>query len=176
MPLANALCCYAELAPRSRLQRLNNAGIRRGMKCLIRMQRKGEGRPLVWRTLGPNASAMASDDSINDRQSNSGPLELGEVVQTLEWLEKLISVSGIEARPIVANAVNRVAVFRPFIEFDSTMLFLVREFPGVAKEVLQRDSQEPGVSFYMRLNLRDEFHLASRLVLTQFRNDQFGQC
>src|SRR5258708_8338186 len=59
---------------------------------------------------GPNFSTVTPDDALHGSQTDTGPFELGRVVEPLERPEQLVRVSWVEARPVVANEEDAPAV------------------------------------------------------------------
>src|SRR5881628_3013076 len=71
-------------------------------------QRKREFRSLSDFRLGPDASAVARDDALDDRQADAGAGKLVLPVQALKDAKQLVVVAHVEARTVVAHAVNQV--------------------------------------------------------------------
>src|SRR3989449_7677972 len=71
-------------------------------------QRKGEFRSLADFRLGPDAPAVARDDALDDREADAGAGKLVLPVQALKDAKQLVVVAHVEARAVIAHAVNQV--------------------------------------------------------------------
>ena len=60
-------------------------------------------RSLAWFTLGPDITAMPFYDAPYRRQPHAGTFKFFDAMQTLKGGEKLVGVSHVEARAIIAH-------------------------------------------------------------------------
>src|SRR5229473_8640756 len=97
-------------------------------------QSKKEFRSLADFRLGPDASAVARDDALDDREADAGAGKLVLSMQALKDAKQLVVVAHVEARTVVAHAVNQVRA----------ALLAGDLYPGrgLAAAVLQRVGQQ----------------------------------
>src|SRR5581483_7436464 len=74
-----------------------------------RSQGEIEGRALVRDGVGPDATPMTHDDTLDERQAHAGALVLLGAVQPLEDPEQLVGVLHVEAHPVVPHVVRGLA-------------------------------------------------------------------
>jgi hypothetical protein len=67
---------------------------------------KVESRALVGFAFGPDASAVATNHTLNQGQPHAGSFKLLGTVQTLEHTEKLAHVLHLESRAVVPHGVD----------------------------------------------------------------------
>src|SRR5262249_15114993 len=75
-----------------------------------RRQRKGKSRAFVELALRPDAPAMSTDDALDDGQAHAGAGKVLAPVQSLEYAEKLFRVAHVEARAVVDDLEDRLAI------------------------------------------------------------------
>src|ERR1700722_11585839 len=73
------------------------------MVCLLGVQREVEGGATADGALGPGAPAVAFDDPLDADQADAGAGKFARGVESLERLEQLVGIGGIEADPVVAH-------------------------------------------------------------------------
>src|SRR5688500_9566739 len=78
-----------------------------------------ERRPLAHGAFGPDAAAVAAQDALNRGEPHAGALELLLGVETLESVEELIGVGGVEAGAVVAHMVDAIVAFALPAELDA---------------------------------------------------------
>ena len=85
---------------------------------------------------------MQVRNSLHNCQPDSGPLEVGFAVQTLEHAKQFISVTHVKAGPVVGNveAARRGIVSRT--NLNLRLIGLARELAGVTNQILQNDLQQ----------------------------------
>src|SRR5688572_30990887 len=66
-------------------------------------------RTAVHHAFRPYASAVSMNNILDVGQPNARALKLVRAVQTLEYAEKLVGITRIEARTVVANEDHRLA-------------------------------------------------------------------
>src|SRR5687768_16228357 len=78
-----------------------------GSRLMLRvsLQGKVKGGPLVDLRMGPDPSAMSRNDSMDDRESHSGPLIVFGPMKPLEDPECLVDIFHIEPNAIVLDIV-----------------------------------------------------------------------
>lgn len=108
------------------------------MPCL--RKRKVKCRTAVNRTLSPDAAAVPVNDPLDGRQSHPSSGEIILIVKALEGAKKSIGVSWVESGTVVSNVVSEPPVMTRFAKLDTSGFTLGGKFPGVAKQVLKRNS------------------------------------
>src|SRR5882762_3572206 len=71
-------------------------------------QSKKEFRSLIDFRLGPDASAVARDDALDDREADAGAGKLALPMQALKDAKQLVAVAPVEGRAVAAHAVNQL--------------------------------------------------------------------
>src|SRR5437588_3531784 len=97
-------------------------------------QCKGELRSPAEFRLGPDASAVARDDALDDREADAGAGKLVLPMQALKDAKQLVVVAHVEARAVVAHAVNQVCA--------AALAGDLYPRRGLAAAVLQRVGQQ----------------------------------
>ena len=90
---------------------------------------------MVDRPLCPHAPTMPLHDSLDDRQTDAGALELLGAVEPLEDAEQLVGVFHLESRTVVPDEVRQLARAGGTADLDRRLGARARELPGVADEV-----------------------------------------
>src|SRR5882757_584225 len=93
-----------------------------------------EGSALPDRRLGPNAAAVAHDDSLHNRETDAGAWELRITMQTLKRDEKLVGVLYIESRAVVPNAEGSLIFNGRRCKFDVGFRMLPCVLPGISQQ------------------------------------------
>src|SRR6266478_4630077 len=109
-------------------------------------EREVKCRPPSDRAFRPNAAAMAMDDALYRCQTDARAFELGRLMQPLERAEQLGGVGHIESGSVVADKVDGIALLAYRAEFNMRFLQLAGKLPGIAKQVFQGDTQQPGIA------------------------------
>src|SRR6266446_10790698 len=70
---------------------------------IVRRQSKVKAGASVGFALRPDASAVAMDDSLDDRESNTRPFKILALVQPLKQVEEFVAIFCVKSHPIVAD-------------------------------------------------------------------------
>jgi hypothetical protein len=116
------------------------------------------------------------DDAVRRRQADARSGEIGLRVQPLERPEQLLDMAHVEPGSVVANEEGvRVACWRVHADLDDRPVGPGGELPGIPKEVLQRNSQQPGIGVGEQLVLNRDLRRAAGVVLRQLAGDAPAQ-
>ena len=74
--------------------------------CFGLWQGEGERRATIDLGCGPNLTAMAVDDAMNDRKSYACPGVVADSMQSLKHAEHRVRVAAVEANAVVAHFKN----------------------------------------------------------------------
>ena len=114
------------------------------------LQRKKESRPFIDLACCPYVSAMAMDNSLDGGKPDSRAGEIRGGMEALKGAKESAGKSGIKSCAVVADEKRRRPIALGAPEFDAGVVLLRCEFPGIAKKVLQCDSDEAQVTFHLR--------------------------
>src|SRR5580658_825198 len=123
---------------------------------LFLWQREMEASSSVYRALGPYAAAVAMDDSLDGRKTDSGSGKFLCAVKSLKGRKELFRVGHIETRPIVSYGVDPRAVLLFGLERDVWGWAPGGEFPCVPQEVFENGSNKSRVPIGHHTLLIDE--------------------
>jgi hypothetical protein len=105
------------------------------------LQGEIKSRPPVHRTFCPHTPAVAMDNALDGGEADAGPFELSSLVNPLECAKKFPGVSHVESGAIVPDIKCRRSFVGHDTDFNRCLFLFAREFPCVAKEVLQYHPQ-----------------------------------
>src|SRR5271156_2910849 len=81
--------------------------LRSGMRTILsRWQGEEKNRALTYHRIRPDGSAVALDDTLDDRQADSRSGKFRVAVQTLEGMEQLIGIRHVKTSAVVAHEVH----------------------------------------------------------------------
>src|SRR5438105_5045055 len=89
---------------------------------------------LIDRGLGPDAPAVAVENTLDDRQSHSSPLVILGAVKSLEHTKEFMDILHIKADAIVFDEIGAVAVQGVAADLNAGYLPLARKFERVREE------------------------------------------
>jgi hypothetical protein len=91
---------------------------------------------LVWHPLGPNLSAMAEDDALNDSEPYASAFKLLREVQTLKYAEQFAYVLHVKARAVISDEyLDFIFIHVHAADLDFGPRPHAREFNGVGNKV-----------------------------------------
>ncbi len=122
---------------------------------------------MVDRPLCPHAPTMPLHDSLHDRQTDAGALELLGAVEPLEDAKQLVRVLHLESRTVVPDKVRQLARAGGTADLDRRLGARARELPGVADEVRQDLPDEGAVGEGRRQGRDRDRDVALRLEAPQ---------
>src|SRR5258708_19836157 len=96
-------------------------------------------------------------------------------MESLEGPEELAGVGRVESGAVVTNEIGRGAVEMRLAEVDAGRWVLRCEFPGVAQQILEDQTQQARVRCGFEAILDPELHPALRLGLLNLRPDRSPQ-
>src|SRR5437588_5867355 len=134
-----------------------------------------EGCPLVHGPLGPHPTAVTIDDALDGGEADARAFELVAAVETLERAEQLSGVSHVEARAIVADEVNGLALLALPTESDLRRVALRCELPGVAQKVREHDLQQALVAVRFEVVFDADRQRTCGVALPQLCDDRACQ-
>ena len=130
---------------------------------------------MVDRPLCPHAPPMPLHDSLHDRQTDAGALELLGAVEPLEDAKQLVGVFHLESRTVVPDEVRQLARAGGTADLDRRLGARARELPGVADEVRQDLPDEGAVGESRRQGHDRDRHAALRLEAPQLFHRRLRQ-
>src|SRR5256714_1858777 len=134
-----------------------------------------EGCPLAHGPLGPDPAPVTVDDTLDGGEADARALELFVAVETLERAEKLSGVCHVEARAVVADEVNDLALLALPTESYLRRVALRCELPGVAQKVREHDLQQALVAARFEVVFDADRQRARGVALPQFCDDRARQ-
>jgi hypothetical protein len=134
-------------------------------------KRKREDCSSIDGALSPNASTVTVDEPLDYGQADAGTRVVSFSVQALEHTEQLAGVGHIKTGSIVSHIVRRPVLAFSLPECDGRVRMLAREFPGVAEQVIQDDSQQSSIAVTNYARLNEKRYIAIRFLLTEFFGD-----
>src|SRR5882724_4806668 len=108
-------------------------------------QREIECSALIDGRFNPDSAAVARDNSLHNRQADSGAFKLRILVQSLKRCEELIGVRHIEAGSVVTHVVNSFAFLVFLAELDAGVGLPCCVLPRISEEVHQDDGYQPSI-------------------------------
>src|SRR5262245_39517414 len=120
-------------------------------------ERKVDGRSLARLPLRPNASAVAVNDSLDDRQAKSGSLKLSDGVKPLKDTKQLVRIPHVEADTVVFNTKDILIVLRCAACLNRRRLPAARKLQRI-REQIDEDLPEQNFIADCRRQFR-ELHL-----------------
>src|SRR5882672_7327729 len=142
--------------------RLGIGGLLRGDR-----QREEKHGSLADLPFGPDAPAVPVHDALHGRKPDAGAGVLGCGMQALKRSEKLVGVSHVEARPVVADKKCRAPAILQGADFDAGFGRLRGELPRVSDEVIEGGTQQMWVALGVHPVPDRDFHRAAGLALLQ---------
>ncbi len=106
------------------------------LHCFRERQCEAEGGAVAFAVrFYPDSSAVAFDDSLDQRQSDAGSFD-GKI-EPLKESKNALLVCGIDARAVIANEENNFFFVVSHADFDTWCLLLAHELDGIVDEVLK---------------------------------------
>jgi len=96
-------------------------------------------------------------------------------VQSLKRTEQFAGVRHIKSDAVIAHKERGRAVAHPAAEFDMGMLFLRCVLPCVAKQIVERRTQETLVAFDSEILFDDDIHGAQWIPFSQILYHGMGE-
>src|SRR5690606_4072256 len=109
-------------------------------------QREVEACPGAALGLGPDTTAVATDDALDRREADARALELARRMQAAEHLEELARHLHVEAGPVVGHPIDGDALDELAVEHDVGLLAARGVLPGIAQQVLEHDAKQDTVA------------------------------
>ncbi len=103
---------------------------------------------------------MLAYDALNGRQPDPGTWEFPGIVESLKCPKQLVRVGHVEANAIIPNKECGFAVGNALSEFNLRGRSITGKLPGVTDEVLQRNSQKPGVPLCDQIGRYHHLHIS----------------
>src|SRR5208282_1740150 len=141
----------------------------------LRTEREVERSAAVDGGLGPNFAAVAMDDALDSRQTNTRPLEILLAMQTLENSEQLIGILGIKAHTVVTHEESRDAAGFLRADLNDGGAASAREFGGIGEKIGKRQSHQSGIAIRFRERFDGPFDAAIAGLLRQVGNHLLDQ-
>src|SRR5450755_1952666 len=132
-------------------------------------------RSLIYDALGPDASSMPVDNSVDRCKPYARSWEPRLLVKALERSKEPFSVGHIEPCPVVTDEVGRDAVGLGESELDDRLSLACAELPGISQQVLEHDLQKTAVSLGDHSTHDQRLDLPLRAGLLEFRGNGPGQ-
>src|SRR6266516_1543106 len=134
-----------------------------------------EGGAPVRLAVRPDPAAVPAQDALHDRQPEPAALEVGRRVQPLERVEQLVRVPHAEARPVVPDEVDLLAVGPVGPDRDPGRGPPAGELPRVGQQVLQHQPEQLRVAAAGQPLGDGHLDLPARVGGPQLGHDQPGQ-
>src|SRR5438445_11640128 len=107
-------------------------------------QREIKRRAFLNFSLGPNATIVALNNALHNREPYPRTLEF-PTVQPLENAKKFFRVVHVEPGAIVPYKINFPSFFGAAAHFDQRLFFMPRKFKRIGKQVIPRLPQQSRV-------------------------------
>jgi hypothetical protein len=137
-------------------------------------QGEKERRPLPGFGLNPDAAAVAMNDPLDHGQADAVPRVIEAGMKALERNEQFVPQGHIEADAVVPDKIDGPPAIGRRAEFDFGPETLGREFHGVGKEMLKRDSHKMTVAMRLDMGAYHKIRQPSGLRFLQIEQNGFG--
>ncbi len=101
--------------------------------CPVYGESKIESGAFADLALGPDATAMALDDALDNGQTHAGAFVALAAVQALKRAEQIAAITLVKPNPVVFDIVEVLFAFGPPTYFNGSMLFGFSELNGIAQ-------------------------------------------
>ena len=117
---------------------------------------------------------MAINNPLDGRQPYTRARKIIGRVQPLENPEEFACISHIESSAIVAHKKRGLCLVRR-ADFDASLGPFAGEFPGIAEQIVQRNSQQMFVALGSEVRSDNKLDGACRINAAEFRGDRLGE-
>lgn len=121
-----------------------------------------EGGSFAFPPFRPDLAAVPVDHPGHGREADAAAREFLDVMEPLEGAEELPAIVRIESRAVVSDDEGRTFRCRNLGELDLRRRPLIREFPGIAQQVLEHGAEQRGIAEGLKSRVDAQVEVAFR--------------